>query len=253
MSIFAQRKGIIVACDVTDLESLSRVVHGTHDLSFICAYKIGVELALSFGVARAVETITRVTPKPVIYDHQKFGTDIPEICGGQVLTVLKQAGVGHLIVFPLAGIETLRATVAGCGSTGIIPIVGGEMTHKGYLRADGGYIDDTSPARIYADAAELGVQAFVVPGTKLDSVRRYRRALQSIVPSPVFLFPGIGKGQGGDIVEAFDAVAPFDAYAIVGRGIYAHPDPRSAAVHLWSAVSNKFGDNAYNLGAPQPP
>lgn len=241
MALFPQQRGIIVACDVTDVKLLRSLVASTCELSFISGYKIGMELALANGLTKVTKTIREITSKPIIYDHQKFGTDIPEICGGKVLDIIKKAGVNYLIVFPLSGVETLRATIEGCLSRGIKPIVGGEMTHKGYLKSEGGYLESRAPSRIYSDAASLGVEAFVVPGTRLGSIRRYRKALQAVIASPSFLFPGIGKGQGGDIVQAFEAVAPHNSYAIVGRGIYANPDPKSAALGLWSAVTTRFG------------
>jgi orotidine-5'-phosphate decarboxylase len=65
---------------------------------------------------------------------------------------------------------------------------------------------------------------------------QHRQTIEQVCPAPVFLFPGVGKGQGGDIAEAFRQVAPHAALAIVGRGIYAQPDPREAAVQLWQAA-----------------
>lgn len=242
MALFSEERGIVVACDVPDLNSLSKLIRATASLPFICGYKVGMELALAHGLSGALRTVRQITTKPVIYDHQKFGTDIPDICGGSVLDIIVKTGVDAIIVFPLSGIETLRSTIEGCRSRGIEPIVGGEMTHKGYLAAEGGYMENTAPGQIYRDAAALGVRAFIVPGTRLASVRQYRKMIEARVSSPSFLFPGIGKGQGGDIVEAFESVAPHSGYAIVGRGIYAEPDPAAAALTLWTAVRQRFGE-----------
>jgi orotidine-5'-phosphate decarboxylase len=196
-----------------------------------------MQLALRFGVGRCVKTIRQYSGLPVIYDHQKYGTDIPEISGGAVLRILREAGVDAVIVFPHAGPRTLQATVEGCSRYGLVAIVGGEMTHSGFLVKDGGYLTDEAPARIYEDAARLGVEHFVLPATRPTNIRRYREILASLVSEPRFLFPGIGKGQGGDIVQAFDSVEPFPAYAIVGRGIYAEPDHAKAARNLWQNVA----------------
>ena len=239
--LFSEQRGIVVACDVFDLNSLKKLLSATASLPFICGYKVGMELALAHGLDEVLKTIRQVTTKPVIYDHQKFGTDIPDICGGRVLDLISRTHVDAVIVFPLSGIETLRATVEGCYSRGIEPIVGGDMTHKGYLAAEGGYIEDDAPIRIYRDAAALSVRAFIVPGTRLASIRQYREIIEATVSSPSYLFPGIGKGQGGDIVEALVSVAPHSGYAIVGRGIYAEPDPAAAALTLWTAVRERFG------------
>ena len=237
-SIFRDRKGIIPACDVETLDSLARLVRMTCDLPFIQGYKLGMQLALKFGVGQCVKTVREHSRLPVIYDHQKFGTDIPEICGGPILGILRDAGVHAIIVFPQSGPRTLEATVEGCNRRGLVPIVGGEMTHPAFLVNDGGYLADEAPARIYEHAARLGVEHFVVPGTRPTNIRRYRDILAGLLPEPRFLFPGVGKAQGGDIAEAFGSVEPFPAYAIVGRGIYGQADHAKAAQALWRSVAS---------------
>ena len=236
MDIIKLRWGIIVACDVPGLEQLSSLVRATCKIDCIVGYKVGMLLALSNGLTSATTSVKKHTDKPVIYDHQKFGTDIPEVCSGEVLDQIKSAGIEGLIMFPHAGIETLKAALRGCKEREICPIIGGEMTHKGYLQNEGGYISNDAPRRMYADAAQEGARYFVVPGTKTDQIKIYSELLGGIVSDPVFMFPGIGKGQGGDIVDAFEATAPYRAYAIVGRSIYQSSDPRGAAEQLWQTV-----------------
>lgn len=240
MGLFGRKYGIIPACDVDSLDELDGLVSATCSLEFIVGYKIGMELVIAFSAAKVSDIIRQHTALPIIYDHQKFGTDIPDVCRGKVLDVLKSAGINALIIFPHSGIETLKATVSGCHERGIVPIVGGEMTHKGYLVSEGGYIADDSPKRIYADAAGLGVEYFVIPGTKINSMKLHKKTLLNIIPTPNFLFPGIGSGQGGDIIEAFSAVSPYPSYAIVGRGIYRQADKRLAAINLWNAVASEL-------------
>lgn len=241
MALFKQTRGIVVACDVPDVVALGKLIKATAGLPCIAGYKVGMELTVKYGLLKVARAIVDVTDKAIIYDHQKFGTDIPEICGGKVLGVMSRAGVKGVIIFPLSGIETLKASIEGCEARGLVPIVGGEMTHKGYLIGEGGYIENGGPERIYRDSAERGVSHFVVPGTRLESIRKHRKIVESLVQQPVFLMPGIGKGQGGDIVEAFRAVDPHRAFAIVGRGIYAEPDPSEAATRLWTSVVAQFG------------
>jgi len=240
MGLFHKEYGVIPACDVAKLKELQELVKQTHKLDFIVGYKIGMQLVITYGITRVLRVIRSYTTLPVIYDHQKFGTDIPDICGGPILGTLKNAGVAGIIAFPQSGIETLRALVEGCKKTGLTCIIGGEMTHKGYLVAEGGYISDDGPRRMYIDAAKLGVEYFVIPGTRLQSMKSYSTELQNSVPDPKFLFPGIGKGQGGDIVAAFSAISPFKGFAIVGRGIYAERDKTEAAKRLWEGVTSSL-------------
>ena len=244
MELFHSKHGIVIACDVKSLDRLKELVGMTCDVDGVVGYKIGAILGLRYGLSEVVKRMSLQTDLPVIYDHQKLGTDIPEISGGEILEICKEAGIKAVIVFPEAGPETLKSailgsddpklkeTVKGCFRQGLVPLVGGEMTHKKYLVSEGGYISDDAPERIYVDAAKFGVEHFIIPGTKIDKMRKYRKVLENIV-KPQFLFPGIGKDyQGGDIKAAFEAVHPHNSYAIVGREIYMAEEPKSAARRL---------------------
>lgn len=249
LDLFNLKYGIIPACDVKRLEDLEKLVKSTCNIEGIVGYKVGAILGLKFGLPIVVEKIKSYTDLPIIYDHQKFGTDIPDICGGDMLEVLKDAGINIVIIFPHAGPDTLKAaivgsndpklkdTVKGCYKFGLSPIVGGEMTHSKYIASDGGYLTNEAPERMYLDAVELGVEYFVVPGTKVDKMIKYRSILSKVIKNPKFLFPGIGRDyQGGDVIEAFNAVKPFSSYAIVGRAIYAADDISKAAERLCEAI-----------------
>ncbi|MEM2122587.1 MAG: orotidine 5'-phosphate decarboxylase / HUMPS family protein [Candidatus Bathyarchaeia archaeon] len=233
--------GIIIACDVESLKALENLVKSTSNLEFIAGYKIGSPLVIQYGLNKIIRVIRGFSRLPVIYDHQKYGTDIPEICAGSQLKAIGSSGIDGLIIFPQAGVETLRKTVESCIEAGITPIVGGEMTHKGYLDREGGYISGDAPERIYRDAAALGVTHFIVPGNKPASIILYKEIIEREgVGNPVFMFPGIGKGQGGDIRAAFKASRPYRAFSIIGRGIYGEPDPRGAAMEFWRMIREEI-------------
>jgi len=251
MKIFKSKYGIIPACDVKSLDHLEKLVESTCSEEGIVGYKIGAILGLKYGLPLIVEKIKLYTDLPIIYDHQKFGTDIPDICGGDMLEIFKDAGINIIIIFPQAGPETLKTTligsddpklkdtVKGCYNFGLTPIVGGEMTHNRYIASEGGYLMDDAPERMYIDAAKLDVEYFVVPGTKIDKMKKYRSLLAKAVQNPKFLFPGIGREhQGGDIIEAFNAVKPFSSYAIIGRSIYAAKDMKEAAERFSDVILN---------------
>jgi orotidine-5'-phosphate decarboxylase len=223
---------------MSNRDKVSALVKATASLDFIHGYKLGATPSLANGLPAMVKIIRKYTDLPIIYDHQKFGTDVPDVCSGELIEVFTEAKVSAVIIFPQAGPETLKAAVTALLRAGIVPIVGGEMTHPKYLEGEGGYLSDKAPMRIYTDAAKLGVEYFVVPGTRPESIQKYKSELSKLLAQPKFLFPGIGKGQGGDIAEAFQRASPYPSWAIVGRGIYAEADPKAAAQRLWSAVAS---------------
>jgi orotidine-5'-phosphate decarboxylase len=240
INIFKKNHGIVLACDVYEINDFRDLVKETCSLDFIVGYKIGIRLVLTHGIASILRIAQSYTKLPVIYDHQKFGTDIPEVCSGKILKILEKAGVSGLVVFPQAGINTLQAVVSGCKDSGITCIVGGEMTHIGYLAIEGGYICEDGPLRMYSDAAKLGVEHFVIPATRTNSMKKYVQRIKELVSDPKFLFSGIGKGQGADISDAFSVIGQNKSYAVVGRGIYNSENKKEAALKLWEQVCDSF-------------
>ncbi len=78
--MFEKGHGVIIACDVDDINILRDLVRSTCDIEGIVGYKIGANLALKYGLKHLTDDID--FHLPVIYDHQKAGTDIPRADGG---------------------------------------------------------------------------------------------------------------------------------------------------------------------------
>ncbi|MBI4211617.1 MAG: orotidine 5'-phosphate decarboxylase [Deltaproteobacteria bacterium] len=227
--IMNQTRSLIPACDL-DVEQYEKLLKETGNHPGIGAYKIGFMLGLSIGLPRAVEIARKYTDKPLIYDHQKAATDIPDT-GKKFCKVCKDAGIDVVIFFPQAGPETEKAWITAAREEELGVIVGGLMTHKSYARSDGGWIADEAIMEMYRTAAKLGVSDYVVPGTKPQETVKIRDmlALEGIDHS--FYSPGLGA-QGGDIAQAAKA-AGAKFHAIIGRSLYNAKDMRSAADALY--------------------
>lgn len=234
--MFGRRYGIILACDVSSLQDLSTLIQCGEKSETVVGYKIGFTLGLRFGLHRVVETIRRDSSRPIIYDHQKAGTDIPQM-GTPLAKCCKEAGISGIIIFPLAGPETMISFIEAIRKGGAIPIIGGVMTHPAFLRGEGGYIDDSAPSEIYRKAAENGVEHFVLPGNRPKLIRKYVDEISQVIECASVLMPGIGT-QGGQIGEAFDAARENRCYAIVGSAIYKAPDMEKALDNLAQIVLN---------------
>ena len=231
-SLISLPRTIIPACDV-ELDKFEQLIEVTSDVEKIGAYKIGFSLALKYGLPKIVEIVRKYTMKPIIYDHQKAATDIPDT-GSIFAKVVGDSGVDAIILFPQAGPVTLRAWFQAADKVGLHVIVGGRMTHDAYLVSEGGYITDEGAERIYDDAARLGVTDFVVPGNQPEFIRKIRGILGSTIREPIFYAPGF-IAQKGQISEAAKAAGP-RWHAIVGRAIYDNPDMRKAAVDLAASI-----------------
>ncbi len=234
--MFVLDHGVIVACDVKTLDDIRNLVEATSGIKGIVGYKIGFILGLSYGLKNVVSLIRQNSELPIIYDHQKASTDIPEM-GSEFASVMKSAGVDSAIIFPQSGPATQESFIKALLAEGIVPMVGGEMTHKAYLAKDGGYIRDNAPEEMYTNGAKAGAEFFIVPGNKTDAIKKYSELLSKLT-KPRFCFPGIGR-QGGDIEAAFEACGT-SAYAIIGSSIYKAEDPKKAAEGFCKSAL-KFG------------
>jgi orotidine-5'-phosphate decarboxylase len=226
MPIIKLKKSIIPSCDVDSLEKLQKLVKSTYSVKGIGAYKIGFELVIPFGIEKVVKTIRKITKLPIIYDHQKAGTDIPEM-GEKFMKACNL--VDAVILFPQAGPETEVAWIKAAQQAKMNVIIGGEMTHQAFLKEAGGFIDDNAPKRIYEIAASMGVADFVIPGNKLDKAIEYINLIKNKIKNPVFYSPGL-VAQGGSIS---DLAKKLDSWhAIIGRAIYEAKDMKKAAEEL---------------------
>ena len=234
MPIIKLKKSIIPSCDVSDLEKLKKLVKETCSVEGIGAYKIGLELCIPFGIRKVIETIREYTDLPIIYDHQKAGTDIPEL-GEKFAKAVK--GVNAVILFPLAGPETEKAWIKACRKERLGVIVGGEMTHKAFLETDGGFISEKEALKIYEIAAEEKINDYVVPGNKPEKIKLYKAFLEARGVKPVFYSPGLVT-QGGDIAEGAKAAGD-NWHAIIGRALYNAKDVNKAAKEMVKNLNSR--------------
>ncbi len=217
--IIALKRSIVPACDVASLEKLGELVEATDGVEGIGGYKIGFSLGLRFGLPAAVKAIRALSGKPIVYDHQKAGTDIPDT-GELFAKTCKESGVDAVIFFPEAGPATQVAWTKAAQQAGLGVIIGTELSSERFLQSDGGYIVDEAPMRALDIAARMGVTDFVVPGNKPDKIRAYREAAEKILGANNFAFHSPGfLAQGGDLGEGAKA-AGGNFHAIVGRAIY---------------------------------
>lgn len=230
--IIKRDRSIIIACDVS-LAKYEKILKETAGIEAVGGYKLGFYLALEYGLPKLVELARKYTKKPLIYDHQKAGTDIPDT-GGKFAEVCRNSGVDAVIFFPQAGPETEKAWIGAAKEQGLGVIVGGLMTHNAYVESDGGYLRDDSIIEMYLNAAKAEVTDFVVPGNKPEKIEEIRKALEEKGVKPVFYAPGFIT-QGGDITDAAKAAGK-RWHAIVGRAVYEAEDIEKAVLELSSKL-----------------
>lgn len=247
-------RSIIPACDVS-FETYIEILKATGYLEKIGAYKVGVAF-LDVGLKEVVEAAKQHSLKPVIYDHQKAGTDIHESTPDHFMDSMVRAGVDAVILFPQAGPITEYEWIRAAQERELGVIVGGEMTHPRYMEGDfsegkkdytqifqdlgierelTGFIREFAPDDMYEIAARMGVTDFVVPGNKPDRITHYMALIKQCgIPDPIAYSPGL-IAQGGEIGEGAKAAGK-KFHGIVGRGISQAKDKRQAAIELTSQL-----------------
>jgi orotidine-5'-phosphate decarboxylase len=233
VSRITQPRSIVVACDISSKEDLDRLVAATHAIPQLGGYKVGFSLALKHSLPEVVRTIRRHTGKPVIYDHQKGGTDVPHT-GAGFARVMAESEVDYAILFPFASPSTEEAWIGALQREGVVPIVGAFMTIPDFAAEKGGYISAESIGRIFDLASSMGVRDFVLPGNNPGEASRLKRLIEAKAKAPTFFLPGLGA-QGGDIASCRKVMGE-RWHAIVGRSIYGAPDPGAATLALGSEI-----------------
>lgn len=147
---------------------------------------------------------------------------------------MKKEGIDAVIFFSQAGPETGRAWIYHVLDNGLKVIVGGRMTHPAYSVSEGGFITDEGALDMYRIAARAGISDFVVPGNKLEVIKKIKEVIEAEGVSPVFYAPEFIV-QGGKIEESAK-VAGDKFHGIVGRGIYQSKDIHAAAVEHTSQI-----------------
>ncbi len=211
--------GIIPALDCEHLDDAVRLVKALGAHSFVRGFKLGFSLGLTYGLPEVVRTLKDSSDLPLIYDHQKAGTDIPDT-GALYARTLRRAGIDAAILFPQAGPRTLRAWIKALQDEGVEAIGGGAMTHPAYLASEGGYIADRAVLDMYAIAREEGVLTFVLPLTKPD-VSRTIVDHARLDSECTIVSPGFGA-QGGN-PASFDFIQRH--HLIVGRALLRADEP----------------------------
>ena len=231
-----QGRSVVPACDIDSIERFEEILKATGDMDKIGGYKIGFDLGLRYGLPRVVELAKKHAPtKPIIYDHQKGGTDIADLAmARRFARMAKDAGVDAVIFFPQSGPVTQTAWTGEALQAGLEIIIGAHMTHKAYLAREGGYLRDEAPSEMYTRAAQQGITNFVVPGNNPEAVRTYYALLAGQGINPIFFAPGF-IAQGGAISETGKAAGE-NFHAIVGRDLMNATDIRAKALELTSQL-----------------
>ena len=156
-------RSVIIACESIEDFGYNRIVHATKNLRGIGGYKVGAPPILQMGCQNFIHYIRGDygTDKTLIYDHQKGGTDIPDTATTILNAIArpratKARGFDAVILYPLSGPVSEEVLIEAARHYGLGVLVGGLMSHEGFLRSEGGFFADEAVPELYLAAAEEG-------------------------------------------------------------------------------------------------
>jgi orotidine-5'-phosphate decarboxylase len=208
-----RQHGVILALDETDPVKARSVASAV--AAHVDAIKINWPLVLSAGPAMITELAEL---RPVICDFKL--ADIPNT--NRLIT--EQAigrGAAGVIVQGFPGMDSVKAVVDAAAGAAVFVVT--EMSHPGGQEFTAPVAD-----RIARMAVEAKASGVIAPATRPGRISEIRK----IVGRLSILAPGVGA-QGGSAADAIRAGAD---YVIVGRSIYASPDPAKAAREISKEV-----------------
>ena len=229
------RSRTVLALDLEDPDP-SRLLTKSTDLlrsvkDFICAIKINRQLILGLGLRDVADSIIKTANDlslPTIMDAKL--NDVGHT-NGFIARTYFDAGFDAIIASPIAGWKDGLDRVfeaAKPGKKGVLLLTymsnpGAEEFYS--LKAD--QMDGPRPLFeiLTSRALEWKANGIIVGATrpKIISIER-----ELVGPDLPIYSPGIGA-QGGDAKTAVEAGA---SYLIIGRAIYASPDPKASAMGL---------------------
>jgi orotidine-5'-phosphate decarboxylase len=208
-----RQHGVILALDEIDPVKARSVASAV--AAHVDAIKINWPLVLSAGPAMITELAEL---RPVICDFKL--ADIPNT--NRLIT--EQAigrGAAGVIVQGFPGMDSVKAVVDAAAGAAVFVVT--EMSHPGGQEFTAPVAD-----RIARMAVEAKASGVIAPATRPGRISEIRK----IVGRLSILAPGVGA-QGGSAADAIRAGAD---YVIVGRSIYASPDPAKAAREISKEV-----------------
>jgi hypothetical protein len=240
MELFEQKNGIIIDLGYLQGKSLIETIEATNNIAFISGYKIGALTVLEAGLKDTLINIRKISSKPLLYDHQKLGCDLPDIYKGRMLDLIKSYGADGVFIFPLGGKEVLESIINKCIAVELIPVVCGDLSYKGFFTEEGGYVDIDTQQRIYLDAASYGVSHFMMSCNRVDRIKIYCHQLGGMIGQLKIIFTGINSSDCHNLPDACSQLIHNKAFALFENSFNNTDEYVSALNTFWEGFKKKL-------------
>lgn len=247
MELFEQKNGVIIDLGYLQDKFLIDAIDATNSIPFVVGYKIGALPVLEAGLKDTLRSIRKISSKPLLYDHQKLGSDLPDIYKGRILDLIKSYGADGVFLFPLGGKEVLEAIINKCIEIELIPVVCGDLSYKGFFAEEGGYIDIDVQQRIYLDAASYGVSHFMMSCNRVDRIKIYCHQLGGIIGQLKLIFTGINSADCNNLPDSCSQLKHNKAFALFDDSFSNTDEYVSALNTFWEGFKKKLEITSFSI------
>lgn len=214
MELFEQKNGVIIDLCCLHGKSYMAAIEAADNIPFVAGYRVGTLPVLEYGLKDTIRSIRKISGKPVIYDHQKLGSDLPGVYKDGMLDLIKSFGTDGVFIFPLGGKEVLESIINKCNDIKLIPVVCGDLSYKGFFTEEGGYMDIDVQQRIYLDAASYGVSHFMMSCNRVDRIKIYCHQLGGMIGQLKIIFTGTNSADCSNLPDACSQLKHNKAFAL---------------------------------------
>ncbi len=204
--------GIMLALDVENRQAAFQLLDRIADDCDVIKFNYPLVLREGLGIVTEVKNRYQ---KPILADFKV--ADVP-VTNNRILRQCREAGADAVMVHGFIGVDALQSALQAAEGLKLFLVT--QLTNPGGLDFTAAFTDEFAQM-----ARELGLAGVQAPGNRPDVVRHVR---EIVGPELLIACCGIGA-QGGKYGAALAAGADFE---IIGRGIYAAPNPVAAVAAI---------------------
>lgn len=240
MEIFNLKNGILVDINDPEKSTVEDIIAVTKEIDYVAGYRLGARPVIKNGLRDVASLIKKQTSKPLLYDHQKFGNEVPEICSIDILDDIKDSGIDGIVILPLAGRKVLESIVKKCNKLNLLPVVCGDLSYQGYFISEGGYIENDIQQKIYIDAANLGVSHLIMSCNRIERIKIYCNQLNAIIGQLKIFFTTISSTECKELPDVCSQIKQNKTFAIFNTEFKSPQDYRQNLLAFWDSFRKKL-------------
>lgn len=217
MKLFKSKKGIIIKYSSANLADFIKLIKNSDTNSLVEGYVFTAQMFLKSSLEKIMTEVKKNTGKAVIFDGQILDFDSPLGPANTIGKIPKTGKIDAIVTRPFGGIKVLENIAKYCSDNGIAPVISSYSGQEGFYKSMGGYIEESTPAKMFLDAATFGINHFLVPFSEIGKLKIYCHRIINVIGAPNILFSNISNDDFKKIPEICSEEKDYNIYAIINE------------------------------------